>query len=349
MNKTYAEKLNFLYELDFADRPERIAERSAELLRWTLTSLLLGKPIEQGKEWLDKQLRQPPFENKPVANFFRFSNLAAVENLFGETGSQNLINAVDLLGQVEEESMFDTDAALVEEIATGLSMLSANLNETNIWREKRLAREVFEGWEASSFEILFSSSDSAISESLDNLAEAMARVAVKTLYDRNLNSVAPMVFAFAAHCAVREKSLFDILKEKIYSVDKTVFGDDNIPLLNFEKPFARGTLTDSKNSVIRITQKITGVGELSTGAYEIMPFTTGFVPIASKNLSKQKTCNSIENVAVEAVLILSDEIGFDDEQYKSLERRMFVAIEHSIQYLKLFDKKVIFKIKTNNR
>jgi len=68
----------------------------------------------------------------------------------------------------------------------------------------------------------------------------------------------------------------------------------------------------------------------------------------TNSFEKRKDRDSIENIEIEGVLKLADKIEIDDEQLANLERRMSVAVEHSIHYLEIFDKKVSFKIKVTN-
>lgn len=344
MKTNYAERLKQFYKLDFANNIDRVSEMSVELLRWALTSLLLGNSIEDGKKWLEEQLKQPLSQDRPIANFHHLVNLAAAERLFDKQDTSTLKTVTELLPEIEEQPMFDTDKAIVREMAIGLWMVLNNENEIKFWREKRFEQEIYEGWEPSAFEILYSSGEQALADNLDNLVHATARVAVKTLYDRRLNSVAPLVFALAAHSARKKKSLADILHGKIFDVDKAVFRIDDTPFVNFDKPTSRSSSPASDTLVIKISQQITGAEELSTGNYEFAPFTTSLVPIVTKSFDKRKDQDSIKNIEVEGLLKLAGEVTISEEELENLERRMSVAIEHSIHYLEIFDKKVSFKL-----
>lgn len=336
---TYTEYLKLLYKLDFTPDLSRVAGKPAELLRWALTSVLLDKPVEAGVDWLNRQLKQTSAENNILERFLNFVNIGTVEKLFGEQNNQNLINAIDLLPTVINEPMFKTKRAIIKEMAIGLYLATDNEIEMKNWREKRLSQQVYEGWEASAFEVLYLSGEQVLSDSFNNLVDAGTRVSINTLYDRNLNSVAPLVLALVGHSKREKVSLVEKLKGRIFSLNDSVFGNDGT-FINFDEPVWELIRKDMGNLIYQISQQITGKGKLSTGSYEFAAFTTNLAPILTKKLKKRTDLKLIENIKIESILRLSESVEINNVQLKSLESRISVAIEQTKHYLEILDKNV---------
>jgi len=342
---TYTEQLKIFYDVSFTDREDFVAEDSSELLRWALSSILLGKPVEKSSAWLASQAAKPLTGDKALIRFFRFVNHAALQKLFAADASQNIASALELLPALEKELMFDTDSALYKETAIGLSMVKDDREQVDFWRKRRFAQEVFEGWKANSFEVLYSSSETASTESLENLSRAAARVSVKTLQDRFLSSVAPVVLSLAAHAENNKTTVARLLEEKISALDQAVFRNDKAPKITFSKPTSRLTAPKPGTALFRLTQAVEGDGVLTTGDYEFEALTTGFVPLAAKAFEKRKTADAFEHIEIEGILKLSEHIEIDDFQLESLQNRMRVAAEHAVNYLELTARNVTGRIK----
>lgn len=344
IDKTYSKSLKLLNEVDFSDNLDRVKEKPSELLRWSLINLLIGNSIEKGKGWLEEQLNQPPFTGKPIAEFFRLANLVALEKLFDTDDTNTLKKAIEFLPELESQAMFDTDRAVTGQIAIGLSMLSGDKNSVNFWRKKRLQQEMYNGWESSAFEILYSSSSRANEESLTTLGKATARVAVKTLFDRNQDSTVPLVAALAYHSARNNKPIIETLYKAADSLDNEVFSKEGFPLFKAENNLSRISKEASKIN-LRISQRYTGSGRLTTGNCEFAPFTTHLTMILSKHLKKINVRESDRKKMIECVLKINNEIKINETQMDNLKSRISVGVEHAKNLFKNFEENTDFELK----
>ncbi|MET0753364.1 MAG: hypothetical protein ABWZ66_08315 [Pyrinomonadaceae bacterium] len=328
---TYLTTLRKQYSMNFSPKITEPPDGVAEFLDLTVMRLLLGEDITFLKKWLEEYQRRAPITDRPVAEFFRLTRLAAVEELFGESGQSSAQKARELLPVVSGQPLFETDVALVAQKAVSLSMLLGDGDTAARWREKRLEMPVFEGWEASAFEVLYLSSDFADSDVFDSTVAAVSRVSVNTLSVQAQDSVAPLILSLAAHCLRKNKTLADALNGGILRLEQDVFSDAT-PKIEISDKRLKYVTVDGK-PVLQIAASAKGNGELSTGNYEIAPFTTQLAPTLVKEYKRreknpviEETFNSSDGL-IECLLKLDKGVKMSESEISNLERRMKVGFE----------------------
>lgn len=328
---TYLTKLRKQYSMNFPPEITEPPDSAAEFLDLTVMRLLLGEDIAFLKKWLEEHKRRAPLTDRPVAEFFRLTRLAAVEELLGEDGRDSAQKACMLLPAVSEQPLFETDVALVAQKAVGLSMLLSDGDATVRWREKRFEMPIFEGWETSAFEVLYSSSYLADDDELDSLTAAVSRISVDTLSVQAQDSVAPLILSLAAHCRRKNKALAAALNGKIIQLEQDVFSDAPLKIKISDERLKYVTVDD--NPVLHIIASAEGNGKLSTGNYEIAPFTTRIAPLLVKEYERRTEDPVIEktlknpNGWIECLLKLGEGVEMSKSEISNLDRRMKVGFE----------------------
>lgn len=349
MTGTYTKRLEVFYKIDFEKNPQDVMERPSDLMRWAFASLLLGKSFEEGRQWLTSQRKKPLFENRPVANFYRYANQIAAEILFGENYKDSLKTALSILPEVEKEVMLEVQATIRDQIAVALFMLAEKPDEVKRWRKKRMSKPVFEDWKSSAFEILYLSGDQAVKDEFPLLARTAARVSVETLFKRETDSIMPLISALAVQAKLRNESLIEALDRQSFSLDKDVFGSDELPKIQFGKESARAANQKDGSKIFRIAVPVTGEGMLMTDAYEVEALTTRLPLILDKYFNNRKnkdeTDSGYEDFQVEGTLKLAEGIEISEKYTEFLKRRMTVGFEHAKNLIDGLDGNIKLEIK----
>ncbi|MGC2236361.1 MAG: hypothetical protein WA584_09380 [Pyrinomonadaceae bacterium] len=335
--------------MNFPNGSTQPPDNVGEFLDLTVMKLLLGEDITSCKEWLEKYQTRAPITGRPETEFFRLTRLAAVEELFKESGKVNAQKAFELLPVVAGEYMFDSVAALILQKAVSLSMLLENDEATKHWRKKRLEMPVFENWETSSFELLYLSSDLAQADKFESKVTAVSRVCVSTFELRSLDSIAPLVLSLAAYCHKKDKNLADALKGRVIELEQDVFSDSSPKIEIDNQQLKYKTIDDEP--VLQIAASARGNGNLSTGSYEIEPFTTRLAPTlvkeykrAEKNQAVKATLNN-EDGLIECYLKLDSGVDMSSDEISNLERRMKVGFEWASCLTKEIKAKITLNVK----
>jgi hypothetical protein len=351
--QTYTERLELLHQLDFASEPNPATERGAELLRWSVTRLLLGENISMGRTWFDEQRKKSRTSERHLIEFLRRASLAAAGALFETDSLPEAEAALSLLPDVLQESMFDEDAALVLQTATALALFTGDSEAATAWRERRFAQPVHEGWEASAFELLYLTHPQVSAEGLDSLAMATTRVAVETLFDRFQNTVAPLILALSARCREAGRSVPELLNGKAHALDEEVF-DGRTPRLRIRPAIFKIYRDEQLNAVLQALVPVEGTGAISTGAYELAPLTTKLTAKLVKLTHWKKKAALVaealfeENSFLEGCLKLEPEVSISEVERQNVERRMLVAVKWAAHLIGEIKCRVSLSVRQNS-
>lgn len=346
---TYLKQLEKLYARYFPPEINNPPESETEFLDSTVMQLLLGKDIEPLKKWIPKYQQEEQLIDRPVAEFFGLTRLAAGEELLGEQGEISAKKARELLPVVSERYLFETDVALVAQKAISLMMLLRE-DETMVeWRKKRLEMPIFEGWETSAFEVLYVSSNLSQLDKFESLATAFARISVRTISVQAQDSIAPLILSLAAQCHKRGENLSATLDGRILTLEQEVFSE-NLPKIRIDDPVLKYS-TKGGRPILQIVALAQGSGDLSTGSYEIAPFTTKLAPTLIAEYERRKKKRAIqdtlcnENGLIECHLKLDKGVRISSDEILSLERRMKVGFEWASYLNKEIKAEITLKVK----
>lgn len=330
--RTYTARLRALYDAQF--QGEATPQNGAALLDWVWMRLLLGEPVEQGSGWWREQSADAQPTGRPAADLFRWGSLAAAAELLGEDGARARSAAGEFVSEAAALLLHDTSHALVLQYAIGLALLGGDAEATTALRVKRLELPMYEGWEGTSFEILYSSSSHARHDDLATLATATTRVSVEALETRPFDSVAPLVLALASHARAARTSLNQILAGRAGALDQEVFSGDGSPRLVVGNASLRIIPGEDGGLRHRVLVPVKGRGALTAGAHAVAPLTTKLPEKLRKAVARQQRATEADSpseqpAGVEGVLRLAEGVELAESQRECFARRLSVAVEHT--------------------
>jgi hypothetical protein len=344
-NPTFSTKL----DRDFPREPDEddlddLREQPADLLNWVVARLMLGEdPPKKAPAFFKHQVdlyQKKQRGDLPLWPVTRWTNLAAISELLGQSGKGHAARAIEALPAAAKKTDWERGAGELVSCGIALHLCAGDAAGVAAWREKRLRQPFDDIHAAEMFYLLYMSGPGAKEDDLERLALEATHVRILALRGFVNQQVGPIVLALAARAAAEGKTAASVLRGAAHRLDAAVYGSAGDPSarLDFGAPSFEIQSRDGQG-VLRMTVQAQGSGALRVGPEIVQPLTTHLASNleayrdATRERAEAKKLKAIlgkPEGKLEAVLSFNPStIAIEGAEQAALARRFAAAFEHT--------------------